>query len=62
MDQIVTKARCIRACPNSHLTFFNYKIYKNQRDFDFAFDRIIWEEYNMTDNYFSGKLRTFKTI
>ena len=54
-DQIITIGRCIRACPNKHLTFFSYKVYKNQRDFDFAYDRIIWQEYNMTDNYFSGK-------
>lgn len=54
-DQIITSARCIRACPNKHLTFFSFKVFKNARDFDFNFERIVWTEVNMTDNYFSGK-------
>ena len=53
-DQLLVIGRCIRMCTNPQMTFFTFKVYKNARDFDFSFNNIIWEEFNMTDNYFSG--------
>ncbi len=54
-DQIVMSGKCSKGCFNKHLTHYNFKIYKNQLDLNYQFDQIIWTEFNITDQYITGK-------
>jgi len=45
------KGDCVRGC-NPSATFYTFKVYKNELDFNFQFDEIIWQEFNITDQYF----------
>jgi len=55
-DQIVMKGNCVRGCPNAHMTYYNFKIYKNELDFNFEYGAIVWQELNLTENYFLGNI------
>lgn len=48
------RGNCVRGCSNPHMTYYTFKVYKNQRDFSFDYNGILWSEVNMTDSYFLG--------
>lgn len=50
------KGNCVRGCTNAHMTYYNFKVYKNELDFSFDYGAIVWQELNLTENYFLGNI------
>lgn len=46
------RGTCVKNCPNPHMTFYTFKVYKNL--IDFSFNKIVWGEVNITDDFFLG--------
>ena len=61
-DQIKLKGKCSFGCFNKELTFYSYKMFKNDKLMDFDLNNIIWSEFPMNDNYFMGQLSENLTI
>ncbi len=48
------RGACVKGCSNPQMTSYTFKVYRNELDFNFYFNQIIWTEVNMTDYFFDS--------
>lgn len=47
---------CAFACYDLKMTFYSYQVYQNTKYSDFTFANIIWQSFDVTSTYFTGKI------
>ena len=48
------RGTCVKGCSNPQMTTYSYKVYRNEIDFNFEYNQIVWTEVNMTDIFFDS--------